>query len=462
MIFQDEFFNHDILRNNFGWASPNYAGAFVATLLPFCWTQSKSRRIVLILSVVEAIGVWMLCKTESRGALVAIAAAAIYYLGPPITASFRAAASFCATRGILLTIFASMTNLSDRLSLYSATYDASIWNRIRLWKGGLEMIATNPHGWGIGESGRAFANWFQPVNDTHEYITMVNGYLEVAVSCGLLVFGASIVLSLYLLLLGRSYPSGRLITVRNAGASIAAWATGNCFSTLWIEPMLWIVPAIAILIIVTCNRLTAGARYKYIAFLMWAIMGSLVVVGVLYIVGRRLKGNDPLFIAKNADNTVGCAFLSHKKSDITWEIWPDSYILGEVPGKRLRSLITKCGSGIYLKVHSTYSERRSVNINEATNVMLFGIQTARIADLHFSIGHQKTLIICPTVAPPWNIVSGQTAGCRLILPEIDDTGLCSAWRDWAAKSDVEVVSIAESSSKIGWCWPDRLLSAHLL
>ena len=77
MIFGGDFFYNGLLRWNLGWPTPNYAGAFVATLLALAFAFSGSRWRWTALAV-EAGGLFLLAKTYSRGAVVAWVAAWVF------------------------------------------------------------------------------------------------------------------------------------------------------------------------------------------------------------------------------------------------------------------------------------------------------------------------------------------------------------------------------------------------
>ena len=62
MILSGDFFYHGQLRWNLGWPTPNYAGAFVATLLALAFAFSGSRWRWTALAL-EAGGLFLLAKT---------------------------------------------------------------------------------------------------------------------------------------------------------------------------------------------------------------------------------------------------------------------------------------------------------------------------------------------------------------------------------------------------------------
>ena len=84
--------------------------------------------------------------------------------------------------GILLWL----TDFLWRIEPGYVSQDVSAGNRLTLWKGGLQMIATSPlEGWGRGKSGDGFMHWFQPLDANEAYAGMVNSYLHVGVEYGL-------------------------------------------------------------------------------------------------------------------------------------------------------------------------------------------------------------------------------------------------------------------------------------
>ncbi|MGH8019271.1 MAG: hypothetical protein ACREIA_13460 [Opitutaceae bacterium] len=57
--------------------------------------------------------------------------------------------------------------------------DESAMNRLELWEGGAVMMASAPlWGWGGGELGRAYMNWFQSADRTEGYAAMVNSFFH--------------------------------------------------------------------------------------------------------------------------------------------------------------------------------------------------------------------------------------------------------------------------------------------
>ena len=62
--------------------------------------------------------------------------------------------------------------------------DASVGNRMELWNSALQMAAENVHGFGSGQSGEQYMQWYQPLDRQEGYRTMVNSYLTFLVEQG--------------------------------------------------------------------------------------------------------------------------------------------------------------------------------------------------------------------------------------------------------------------------------------
>ena len=192
MILEGEFFSGDHLRWNIGWPTPNYAGAFLVTLLALTFVFSSSRwRWAFLLA--EVGGLFLLAKSYSRGAVVAWGLAWLFgvvashvWRNPAQRLVWAARASAMVVMLLAAGFGWSRAEVAKNADVVSTTQDGSVVNRLALWRGGLKMIVSAPlTGWGAGESGRAYMNWFQDVDRDEGFTTMVNSYLHVAVEHGL-------------------------------------------------------------------------------------------------------------------------------------------------------------------------------------------------------------------------------------------------------------------------------------
>ena len=254
MIIEQVFFYNGIPRWNLGWATPNYAGAFLATLICFLWAiQGKKyqRHVGAVGLLVESVLYFSIAKTYSRGALLALVVGAIFTLGASVFRTRTPQWRVWLLRAVILVACLIGTGFLGRVDPGYLASDGAVANRLELWRSGLEMIACAPWGgWGAGESGRAYMNWFQDIARSEQYTTMVNSYLHVGVEYGLPVLASLLLGSASILVIAwRGATQGDVVSGA-AGASLSAWVTANLFTTLWIKTALWIVPSIATVMII--------------------------------------------------------------------------------------------------------------------------------------------------------------------------------------------------------------------
>jgi O-antigen ligase len=273
-MMEGTYFYGEYQRWNLGWENPNPAGAFVAILIPWLWgiaygicTAGRlgSWKVLLpgLLVLSLEVSLWfLLCKTYSRGALVAIIFAGLIFLAFAwMQTNWQRAAFLSLPRFLAVILFLGFTGFFSRIAPDYVTQDASAMNRLTLWKGGLQMVAASPwRGWGVDQSGPGFMHWFQPLESDEGYAGMVNSYLHVGVERGLpfltaILAGFLGVLFLvgFVLVRERKSPEGQMANLwgrallLGAGCSLLVFLGANIFSTLWIFEKLWWILAVAML-----------------------------------------------------------------------------------------------------------------------------------------------------------------------------------------------------------------------
>jgi hypothetical protein len=489
MIFEGEFFSGGHLRGNFGWPTPNYAGAFLAALLALAFVFSGSRWRWAIL-VVETGGLYLLAKTYSRGAVIAWGVACLFCFVASRVWNNPTQRLLWTGRALALVVmllaagfgWSRMVEKGDESIVHgtgvafgqvaspnqsseaSATEDGSIYNRLALWRGGLEMIAAAPlHGWGAGESGRAYMNWFQDVNRTEGYTTMVNSYLHVGVEHGLpilvsVVFGLAALLmtATSTAIIDRRYSEMALAT----GASLVAWAVANLFTTLWIEPKLWIVPGISCGVIVLGgwhNR--SSVRWRWVLGLSAAstvlFAGGLFATGVVLRAGQawRAEPGDGRTVVV-CSNELSRGKLAPTTKGEAWQVWPDTAVLGPTPGKELRRWIETLPIATRVVVHPATQFVPVDGHQAAGNVVLFGWQAERLGWDSLPECRQFVLIH-PRGMPPTKWTEEKThAQITVLIPAIDETGDAMRWRRWATEQGVRVIVSSGVGQDIRAAWPE--------
>jgi len=449
MLIESDFFVGGQLRWNLGWASPNYAGVFIAMLLALGFGFSRSRWHWYGF-VLELGGFFLLAKTYSRGALVAWGVGWLFGAigtGGVLKARERWLwLGRIAALGVMLYSVGFQWSRAEAALSTAASADRSVGNRLALWEGGLRMIAAAPlQGWGVGESGRAYQQWFQAIEREERFTTMVNSYLSVAVERGLPIFTVCLFMLCLPVVWAWQLARAGSFWAMALGASLVSWLVASGFSTLWIEWRLWVVPCTTYALLALVLGRAWRAQFKVIG-----IAGGFAVVTALglYATGGVLGRNEGLRISPTREGVV---IASRHEGLTQWEVWPDAAVLGELWGKELRRGFTD----VRLVAHSVWGESRAVPSDSAKGVMLLGKQAARVSRLQFSERCEVLAIIHPTVSPP----SG--TGCLperviVVFPEIDEVGNRLAWETWSEEQGAEFIVSKGSGVDIRSLWPEVL------
>ncbi len=525
MTFEADFLFRGMQRWNLGWPTPNYAGAFLAVLLAlgFAFSGSRGKWMVLL---AEAGGLFLLAKTYSRGAVVAWVAAWAFGIlamrawrdsGDPLQRTLWIARPLMLGVMLLIAGFGwsragnvgsvvgsgggeqrentggTPVPVSEDARGVDTTggapvplsEDGSVVNRLALWRGGLKMIAVAPgSGWGAGESGRAYMNWFQDMDRTEGFSTMVNSFLHVGVEYGLGALAVVLAALGWVLSLawmgareefsetdseGRERLRERGTRTRGArwalaaGASLVAWAVANVFTTLWIDWKLWVVPGGAALILLWMG-VRQGWRMSVRRAALSAVASGLAV-GALYGVGIWLSRVSAERVVPGAFGTVVVQRSATSAGGVgeTWHVWPDATVLGASPGKELRRWLATRSGDARLVVHRAAAQAGEVP-GRGEGVMLFGRQAERVASAGMSEAGAVWLIH-PLVPVPPAAMSGKMAGdvgrvvsgganVAVVLPEIDEAGNGAGWRAWAARVGARVVVSPGCGLDIRAAWPE--------
>jgi len=356
-----------------------------------------------------------------------------------------------------------VTGFYGRLAPDYIADDGSIGHRFDLWRGALKMIAASPlRGWGTGESGAVYMNWFQAIGGSERYMRMVNSYLQVATEYGLPVL---VLVLAAIWTVGRRFmiraidANGRISrfgpAVAAAGASAIAWAVANLFTTLWLEYRLWIIPAISIVVVMLLVR-PVRSRWR-----MTPALGfSVVVAAGLWVAGLELAKHDSCGMKSGVGNTViairqGRNEALPPESPIPqdWQLWPDRGVLGLTPGQEIRRWMEALPLGARVTIHPPAP--CIIRSRHVHGVMLFGRQVERSNELFGSgltadevwLVHPFSRNVCPISAEYGN------ARLNVVLPEVDQAGQNAHWRAWAASSGANMLVSANAGTDIRLAWP---------
>lgn len=459
----------------------------------------------------EALLWFLLAKTYSRGALVAAALAATYFICVSERQRFTQTWRIWILRSAIASACVIGTGFAGRLKLGELRQDGAVEHRLALWKGGLQMMAAAPwQGWGAGESGRAYMNWFEPLDHPEGFSTMVNSYLDAGVEHGLPALAAVLAMVSTLLIWAwlqvrrgfsrteigtdaspnadQAHPntgggctgrSGRRTIswsrlIAAAGASIVVWAVANVFTTLWIVPMLWIVPGFATMMIIMVPSVDRSWHPPLSALVGGVSVGVTCAV-TLWLAGMLIHQANALRIHPLGAGVVRIA-RKNGASGLPWKIWPDFKVLGRTPGKEIRRWMATAGAPVVVVVHfspplSTLSDFRTprnsapessplvtgerIRSGAKYGVMLFGNEAERLGrNLPFNIA--KVVLVNPRGRmPAIETIEVVKHGpeITLILPQIDQVGDQRKWLKWAQDRGARVIVAAGVGEDIRADWP---------
>lgn len=472
------YFFGEHVRWNLGWNNPNQAGAFVAMLIPWLWGLGrlagggswKANGLSMLWLAVE-LGLWfLLCKTYSRGALVAAGIAGVmFFLWNRYLSKKRSGAGWVAMRLLGIIILLLATGFFARIDPGYVSHDASAGNRLTLWKGGLQMIAASPwHGWGKGQSGSGFMHWFQPLDAKEAYAGMVNSYLHVGVEYGLPVLVMVLALALALVVISSALPWMAVVSrSRNpwgppvlmaAGASIISFLISNFFSTLWIFKNLWWVPALSGVLVIGVGAFLLGRRFFRVGgiTLSATTLVSVWIALVLFGVGKAIPGEVEIALDARGNVVAGRAGGVKNRRVL---FFPDRSVLGENWGKEIRRLATAaefqemeisvCGTG--------FSGEAGGQERSPTLVVACGAQSqAGFAALSRFPDSQLILVHPLGKADVPGLKNGKVA---VMLPLLDTRGTGRGWRVICQQRGWKCTTSPGVGQDVRLAWPDALVMA---
>jgi hypothetical protein len=119
-----------------------------------------------------------LVHTFSRGGLVAAGAglAVAAWFAPRPWPKARLAVGISSAAVVLSALF--FLNAHNRVKQGLAAEDRSISNRLLIWKAAPQMMHDAPGGWGAGNAVTAYMEWYQPLERTEKYRTLVNSHIR--------------------------------------------------------------------------------------------------------------------------------------------------------------------------------------------------------------------------------------------------------------------------------------------
>lgn len=475
------YFFGEQLRWNLGWPNPNVGGAFVAMLLVLtvCINsrlqfEHLPQKVAKTVFVLLEVGLsFLLCKTYSRGALFALAAGFIYvYMLQCFSVKGASLKHLllksCLPRVFLFVGLLAVTGFWARIDPSYVSGDASVGNRMILWKAGLEMISLQPwSGWGIGQSGTQFMHWFQPLEETAQYAGMVNSYLHIGVERGLGVLFfwmflgfLGVCLPVIAVLQSKAVNKGSIFMI-SGGAVMMVFMAANVFNTLWVFPKLWIPVAVAGVAIVTGSIICIQADGKKLILpsLICACLFSFVCLAGLYGVGKVLnqkRGENfrvqPDLIIFQPENPA--------VSPNRLILFPETEVYGDDWGKEVRRLALKLHKdNIQVIAPRTFtgSEFTDVLVPKGDGLLTVITSSTRPLENNELIEKAAKIFLLHPGQRPSETLNIPSDKLEILLPSLDITGTDGLWRREAKKQGWRVNKSGSFSRDVRSVWPEVML-----
>jgi len=314
-------------RLDWGLGNPNKTAALIAMLMIAVWSLAYIRKWGFWAALVLFTGFGTcLVLTQSRGGLVGIVIGGLVVLAwAPRPLPFRRSAAVivaCAA----LAIFAWVMNAESRYTQGLSGKDRSIDNRLLIWKQVPSMIHDAPNGWGLGRSGEAYMQWYQPIARGEGYRTLVNSHLTWLVELNWWGRIAYVLAWAAVLVLLWPHSDYRWFSI-----PWAIWiAFGICasFSSVAETVFLWVIPALALASVLATRyrkKIWPGSH-------LWlgGALGSILIIGGIFLFENQSVSSPSVYSPHE-----GIVILGPKASKI-WIMAPNRSVLGEHYGHEIR------------------------------------------------------------------------------------------------------------------------------
>jgi len=316
-------------RMDWGLGNPNKTGALIAILMIASWGLVSVRRwgFGTALSLFTVLGI-CLVHTFSRGGVIAACAGIGILLWRlpkpwPMSRIVAMAAAFWMIIGASIYLEAY-----DRYGQGIAQTDHSITNRLDIWKTAPRMMVDAPKGWGWGNSGHAYMEWYQPIDRSEEYRTLVSSHVTWLVEFGwplrffyLLGWGSALLLC---------WPGKN--TLLN-GIPLGIWVAflvGALFSSVAESPWLWLAPIGALSLAIWRRNQVA----EWPSTSGWTTVGliSLLIAGSLAAIGKVESG-------PQISGSSKAVRMGTENAKTTPWVLINSAVMGNFYGKTLRAAL---------------------------------------------------------------------------------------------------------------------------
>ena len=297
-------------RLDWGFGNPNMTAVLIAEialvlhLLALCTAIPRRNAIRCSLLIIFGI---LLIHTYSRGGVIAAIAGQVVYWAALTKGKFAIPnrKTLWVTIGIVVGLIGySMipsVNASSRYVqgvLPNSEEDRSLTNRIRIWKCVPRMMRDAPSGWGLGEAGKSWTQYYQQADTRYQYRTLVSTHFTWLVEFGwlgrfLYLAGWGMVMLVFWGV-AKDPATGSKSVIGAVGAGL--WATlgvASVFSAVAESITLWVLPLLLLLLGLLIGRGNPRSQLGKRSLLCWVggiIGGTTLSLAACFVIGGADRG----------------------------------------------------------------------------------------------------------------------------------------------------------------------------
>lgn len=358
---------------DYGVASINRTGAFIACLIMACWAVSAMLRkwsfwCSLALS---AVFMYYLIQTQSRGSFLALVGSYVVFLyfSKIKLSAYRITAVFCLCA--VAFIYSQHLGFAKRMLSMFALESSAANCRAEIYLSGVKMLTDAPNGFeNIESPSEIYKLWYQSIDDSDNYISLINSHLDFMCMYGITAKLGYILF--WTLILAATFPRRGQILASVAFCTWLCFFISSIFSNVANYWVLWIIPII-LLPAIYMNR------HRFIKRKFWLTVALIftIATATLYAVSAMLPRDSKLnfrekeiLVGEYSDNPV---LILH----------PNMKIMGSKYGKSL-ALYTKDKGG-FIVVSDEPGERKyktAIICGEYSDKDISDLKTDRIVFLN--------------------------------------------------------------------------------
>lgn len=406
-------FNHERLDwFGFGIASANRTGAFIACLIALTWCLYAFRiKFLNAIAWISGLALfYFLVQTASRGALVSLIAAGIFFL---LFAGFKFSTKSMLSIFLWVTcaifIFAQ-SRLSSRMEEMLTLQSSSANCRMDIYLSGLKILTDAPGG--VKSPVDTYMQWYQDPDDSERYLSLINSHLEFLCKNGIPLRFAYIAFWMFIFAL--LFPRSPLILPSACFSVWICFALSSTFSNVANYWVLWIIPIATLLLGAYCNRM----RLKKASFYLFVIFSSLFTLGALHAASYLIPRIAPLTFYDNGDVLVG---IGSPKAAI---FKPDERIVGSHYGSEIAIFQGSKDDAILVsdKLKPHYVKKLLICSAPPEGV---------------SMPHAKEIIFL-NVPPPIDLSEYSEAKITAVIGSFADLRMRRAWENIANRGKIKI------------------------